>query len=80
MNASSSGMEGATPTNWNFEAGVGVTTDRCLRPFLEYRYNIKFFETHLRLGILYIFGCKGDRMGYRNARKVRKSVVCPAYK
>ncbi|MBL4593413.1 MAG: hypothetical protein JKX68_06310 [Flavobacteriales bacterium] len=80
QNATSSGLEGATPTNWNLEGGVGVTTNKCLRPFLEYRYNIKFQETHLQLGLLYIFGCKGDRMGYRNAKKVRKSVVCPAYK
>jgi hypothetical protein len=80
QNATSSGLEGATPTNWNAEAGIGVTTNKCLRPFLEYRYNIKFQETHLQLGLLYIFGCRGDRMGYRNSRKVRKSVVCPAYK
>ncbi len=78
-NAGASGLEGASSTNWNLEGGAGITTNRCLRPFLEYRYNIKFQETHLRLGLLYIFGCKGDRMGYRNARKVRKSVVCPAY-
>lgn len=80
QNAASSGLEGASPTNWNAEGGIGITTNKCLRPFLEYRYNIKFQETHLRLGILYIFGCKEDRMGYRNARKVKNSVVCPAYK
>lgn len=80
QNAASSGLEGATATNWNAEVGIGLTTNKCLRPFLEYRYNIKFQETHLQLGLLYIFGCRGDRMGYRNARKVRKSVVCPAYK
>ena len=79
QNAAASGLEGATSTNWNFEGGIGVTTNLCLRPFLEYRYNIKFQETHLQLGLLYIFGCKGDKMGYRNAKKVRKSVVCPAY-
>jgi len=80
INATSSGLEGASPANWNAEGGIGVTTNQCLRPFIEYRYNLKFQETHLRLGLLYIFGCRVDRMGYRNAKKVKKSVVCPAYK
>jgi len=79
QNAASSGMDGAKTTNWNLEGGIGVTTNKCLRPFLEYRYNIKFMETHLQLGLMYIFGCRGDKMGYRNAKKVRRSVVCPAY-
>jgi hypothetical protein len=79
LNAEASGMEGAKPTNWNLEGGVGITTNRCLRPFLEYRYNIKFQETHLRLGLLYIFGCNSGGNGYRDARRVKKSMVCPAY-
>ncbi len=58
-------MEGAKPNNWNGEAGIGISTNKCLRPFLEYRYNFNFKETHLRLGLLYIFGCnsgsKADR-------------------
>ncbi|PJA07298.1 MAG: hypothetical protein COX70_07355 [Flavobacteriales bacterium CG_4_10_14_0_2_um_filter_32_8] len=78
LNAAASGMEGAQTTNWNLEGGVGITTNRCLRPFLEYRYNIKFMETHLRLGILYIFGCKSGN-GYRDEKRVRKTMVCPAY-
>lgn len=79
MNAGSSGMEGAQTVNWNLEGGAGITTNKCLRPFLEYRYNIKFQETHLRLGILYIFGCGGSGNGYRDERRVRRAVVCPAY-
>lgn len=70
LNHASSGMDGAQQTNWNLEGGVGVTTKKCLRPFLEYRYNLKFQETHLRLGLLYIFGCKGGG---------RKQELCPAY-
>lgn len=58
-------MKGAKPNNWNGEAGLGISTNKCLRPFLEYRYNFNFKETHLRLGLLYIFGCnarpKADR-------------------
>lgn len=52
-------MEGAKPNNWNGEAGIGISNNKCLRPFLEYRYNFNFKETHLRLGLLYIFGCDG---------------------
>jgi hypothetical protein len=52
-------MKGAKPNNWNGELGIGISNNKCLRPFLEYRYNFKFKETHLRLGFLYIFGCSG---------------------
>lgn len=58
-------MKGAKPNNWNGELGLGISNNKCLRPFLEYRYNFNFKETHLRLGFLYIFGCnsrpKADR-------------------
>ncbi len=58
LNYESSPLNGAQKNNWNAEGGIGVSNNWCLRPFLEYRYNIKFRETHLRLGILYIFGCR----------------------
>jgi hypothetical protein len=63
--------KGAKLNNWNAELGLGISTNTCLRPFLEYRYNFKFYETHLQLGVLYIFGC----------RKCKKSSVdrCSAY-
>src|ERR1035437_2176580 len=78
LNYESSGMKGAKKNNWDFEGGIGVTTNKCLRPFLEYRYNIKFRETHLRLGVLYIFGCKvGGGSGRSKGRK--NSKLCPAY-
>ena len=50
--------KGAKLNNWNAEAGLGISTNTCLRPFIEYRYNFKFYETHLQLGVLYIFGCR----------------------
>jgi len=50
--------KGAKLNNWNAELGLGVSTNTCLRPFLEYRYNFKFYETHLQLGVLWIFGCR----------------------
>ena len=61
LNYERSSLKGAQLNNWNAEGGIGITNNRCLRPFLEYRYNIKFRETHLRLGLLYIFGCSGSR-------------------
>ncbi len=60
LNYKSSPMKDAKPTNWNFEGGIGISTNTCLRPFLEYRYNTRFRETHLDLGFLYIFGCKNN--------------------
>ncbi len=60
-------MEGAEPNNWNGEGGIGISNNKCLRPFLEYRYNLKFKETHLRVGLLYIFGCSGGSRADRCA-------------
>lgn len=71
LNYKASPMKDAKPNNWNFEGGLGISTNTCLRPFLEYRYNIKFRETHLDLGFLYIFGCKkGNYL---------KEVDCPTF-
>lgn len=56
-----SAMKNAKPNNWNAELGLGISTNTCLRPFLEYRYNFKFYETHLQLGALYIFGCRASK-------------------
>lgn len=57
LNYNTSPMKTAKPNNFNFEGGIGISTNKCLRPFLEYRYNVRFLETHLNLGVLYIFGC-----------------------
>lgn len=61
LNYKSSGMKDAKPTNWNFEGGLGISTNTCLRPFIEYRYNTRFRETHLDIGFLYIFGCNKNK-------------------
>lgn len=63
LNYEASPMTNAQPNNWNFEGGVGISNNWCLRPFLEYRYNVKFRETHLRLGLLYVFGCRNGGGG-----------------
>lgn len=72
LNYESSPLKGAQANNWNLEGGIGISTTTCLRPFLEYRYNVKFMETHLRLGVLYIFGCNGGG-GHKDKR-------CDAYR
>jgi hypothetical protein len=74
LNYQESSLKGAQQSNWNLEGGVGISTNKCLRPFLEYRYNVKFRETHLRLGLLYIFGCKGG-----TSKSWKSSKRCPAY-
>ena len=79
LNPEISPMKNAQTANWNAEGGIGITTNKCLRPFLEYRYNVKFQETHLQLGLLYIFGCSGRGNGYRDARSVRNSSNCTGF-
>jgi len=86
INYEGTAVKNAQPSNWNFELGGGITTNKCLRPFLEYRYNFKFMETHLRLGLLYVFGCSssnsgGGSGGSRAAylKRARKNALCPAY-
>lgn len=75
MNYAESPMKGAKPNNLNLECGLGISTNKRLRPFLEYRYNVRFMETHLRLGVLYIFNSNhgGAGSGGHDRR-------CDAYK
>lgn len=73
VNYAESPMKGAKPNNFDMEAGGGITTNKCLRPFLEYRYNFVFRETNLRLGLLYIIGCGGSE------KAKRSSDDCPTF-
>jgi hypothetical protein len=75
LNYEKSPMKTAKPNNLDLEGGLGISTNARLRPFLEYRYNIRFLETHLRLGVLYIFGSNhgGGGSGGHDRR-------CDAYK
>ena len=41
--------------NWGAELGAGVTTNWKWAPFMEYRYNFKWYETNLRIGLMYYF-------------------------
>lgn len=52
--------------NFAIEAGIGVTRNTCLRPFMEFRINAVGAEPNLRIGILYTFNCD-----------IRGAVPCP---
>jgi len=73
INFTQSPMPGAKEDNFVLEGGGGITTNKCLRPFLEYRYNVVFRETNLRLGLLYIIGCGGG------AKTIRSADDCPKF-
>lgn len=75
LNYKSSPMENAKFSNWDLEGGLGIRTSKCIRPFVEFRYNVKWRETNIRLGVLYLFNCK-DKGG--KSRKA-KAMSCPAY-
>lgn len=76
-----SALENAKYSNWDLEGGIGIKTNRCFRPFLEYRYNLKWKETHLHFGFMYFFNCKNDkRFGSGGGRGGRsRSGHCNAY-
>ncbi|HUW07651.1 MAG TPA: hypothetical protein VMW01_15490 [Williamwhitmania sp.] len=70
INYQNSAVKNAKFSNWDAEAGAGIKLNRCLYPFLECRYNVKWREANLRLGIAYTFGCKSKGGGGSG---------CPAY-
>jgi hypothetical protein len=76
LNYQDSPMLNAHEANWDLEGGIGVTGNKCLRPFMEYRYNTRFQEAHLRIGLLYILGCHGG--GSSGGRK-EPGTACPTF-
>jgi hypothetical protein len=58
INYKSSKKENAKFSNLGLEGGIGVTTKKCLRPFMEFRYNVKWKEANLRLGFIYTIKCE----------------------
>lgn len=76
LNYEQSPMKTAKPTNLDLEAGIGISGTKRLRPYAEYRYNIRFLETHLRVGVLYIFGSGRGSRGYGGSRDRH----CDAYR
>jgi hypothetical protein len=58
INYDDSGARNARFSNPCIEAGAGVTMKRCLRPFLEIRYNAWWREANIQLGIIYTIKCE----------------------
>ncbi len=79
INYEVSPMDDAKYSNWDFEGGIGVKTSRCFRPFLEYRYNLKWKETNLQLGFMYFFHCKNGRRYGSGGGGRSRSGHCNAY-
>jgi len=78
LNYEDSPMKKAHKANLGLEAGIGITGKRCVKPFGEFRYNVKWRETNLRIGILIDLSCKGSGSGYHNSGE-RKAVNCPGH-
>ena len=74
INYETSSMEKAKFSNIAAEIGIGFKKGKCWKPFMELRYNFKWKEANLRIGIMYYFNC--DKKGNR---KKKKAVSCPAY-
>lgn len=81
INYDVSALTNANYSNWDFEGGIGVKTNRCFRPFLEYRYNLKWKETNLQFGFMYFFNCNNERKyGFSSRKRGRsRSGHCNAY-
>ena len=73
INYGISTMEKAKFSNWDAELGAGIKKGKCIRPFLEFRYNFKWKEANLRLGIMYFFNCNKKGGGKK------RPISCPAY-
>ncbi len=63
-----SSLKNAKLNNWNAEIGAGLSRGRNLKLFLEWRYNVKFKEAHVQLGIL-----------FSSLRSTKKKEKCAAY-
>ncbi|MDD3877826.1 MAG: hypothetical protein PHT69_14490 [Bacteroidales bacterium] len=71
INSSERNSPKAKQHNFVVEPGCGVLWNRgCLNPFLEYRYDTKWLEGSLGLGVLFNFGDCFSR---------NKKVKCPAF-
>ncbi len=74
INYESSVMENAKFSNWGADIGAGLKKGKCVRPFMEFRYNFKWKEANLRIGLMYFFNC--SKKGRHN---MKRALSCPAY-
>lgn len=58
INYENSGSRNARFSNLGIEVGLGITMDKCLRPFLELRYNAWWREATVQLGLIYTIKCE----------------------
>lgn len=58
INYEDSGSRKARFSNPGVELGAGITTNRCVRPFLEIRYNAWWREATIQLGFIYTLKCE----------------------
>jgi len=72
INHASSSMQKAKFSNMGAELGAGLKKGKCLQPFLELRYNFKWKEANLGLGLVYFINCGKKKRG-------NKVMSCPAY-
>lgn len=57
INHKESAASNAKFSNVGFDLGGGITKNACTRPFLEYRYNFKWREGNIRIGVVHTFNC-----------------------
>jgi hypothetical protein len=58
INYENSGKKNAKFSNLGLEGGLGITSKKCIRPFMEIRYNVKWKEANVRLGLIYTIKCE----------------------
>lgn len=58
INYDDSGSRNARFSNLGIEGGLGITMKRCVRPFLELRYNAWWREANIQLGLIYTIKCE----------------------
>ena len=61
INHNDSYIENTQYSNWNADFGAGVMLPKCISPFIEFRYNIKWLETSINVGAVYFFKCRKKR-------------------
>ncbi len=61
INNEESKMKNAQPNNWNAELGLGMKWGGRTKPFIEWRYNVRFQEAHWQLGLLFRVSGKGAK-------------------